>query len=455
MTFSPMTFSPTTDDLLNLASDVIARAKKLGADAADAMAIDAQGTDIEMREGQIEKLERTEAKGLGLRVFVGQSSAMISGSVFTPDALQRLAETAVDMARATPADAFSGLAPAELLAREFPELDLVSKYIPSTDELKSMASEVEAAARAVTGVSKSGGSSASASQRRIALVTSNGFARGNQRTSVSLSVSAIAGEGTGMERDYDYSAAAHFEDLKSPAAVGKSAGERAVKRLGSHKVASQSVPVIYDRRVASSLLGHLSSAINGASIARGTGFLKDRMGQQIFARNIFIIDDPLRKRGMASRPFDGEGLPSMRREMVADGVLMGWFLDLRASRQLNIQPMGNGARGLSSPPSPTSSNLHMAAGASTPEAMIASLKRGLLITELIGNSVNMVTGDYSRGASGYWIENGELVYPVSEITIAGNLLDMFKTVEPANDLEFKSSTNAPSCLVQGLTIAGV
>jgi PmbA protein len=450
-----MTFSPMTDDLLNLASDVIARAKKLGADAADAMAIDAQGTDIEMREGQIEKLERTEAKGLGLRVFVGQSSAMISGSVFTPDALQRLAETAVDMARATPADAFSGLAPAELLAREFPELDLVSKYIPSTDELKSMATDVEAAARAVTGVSKSGGSSASASQRRIALVTSNGFARGNQRTSVSLSVSAIAGEGTGMERDYDYSAAAHFEDLKSPAAVGKSAGERAVKRLGSRKVASQSVPVIYDRRVASSLLGHLSSAINGASIARGTGFLKDRMGQQIFARNIFIIDDPLRKRGMASRPFDGEGLPSMRREMVADGVLMGWFLDLRASRQLNIQPMGNGARGLSSPPSPTSSNLHMAAGGSTPEAMIASLKQGLLITELIGNSVNMVTGDYSRGASGYWIENGELVYPVSEITIAGNLLDMFKTVEPANDLEFKSSTNAPSCLVQGLTIAGL
>jgi PmbA protein len=228
-----------------------------------------------------------------------------------------------------------------------------------------------------------------------------------------------------------------------------------VKRLHARKVPSQSVPVIYDKRVASSMLGHLSSAINGAAIARGTGFLKDRMGQQIFSKNISIIDDPLRVRGMASRPFDGEGLASNAREMIAGGVLMGWFLDLRAARQLNLKPTGNGSRGLSSPPGPSSSNLHMAAGSQTPEQMIGSIKQGLFITELIGNSVNMVTGDYSRGASGYWIENGELAYPVSEITIAGNLIDMFKTLEPANDLEFKSSTNAPTCLVQGLTIAGV
>ena len=444
-----------TDELLNLAADVVARAKKLGADGADALAVDSQGTDIEMREGKIEKLERTEARGLGLRVFVGQSSAMISGSVFTPDALQRLVETAVEMARATPPDALAGLAAVELLATKFPGLDLVSKYLPDSDKLKSMATEVEAAALGIAGVSKSGGAGASASHRKIALVTSNGFAKGYQRSSVSLSVSAIAGEGTAMERDYDYSTAAHFEDLKTPEAVGKNAGERAVKRLHARKVPSQSVPVIYDKRVASSMLGHLSSAINGAAIARGTGFLKDRMGQQIFSKNISIIDDPLRVRGMASRPFDGEGLASNVREMIAAGVLMGWFLDLRAARQLNLKPTGNGSRGLSSPPGPSSSNLHMAAGTQTPEQMIGSIKQGLFITELIGNSVNMVTGDYSRGASGYWIENGELAYPVSEITIAGNLIDMFKTLEPANDLEFKSSTNAPTIFVDGLTIAGV
>ncbi len=444
-----------TDELLDLAQDVIARALKLGADGADALAVDSQGTDIEMREGKIEKLERTEARGVGLRVFAGQSSAMISGSVFSSDALQRLVETAWDMARATPPDALAGLAHRELLATKFPELDLVSTYLPDSDGLKAMATEVEAAALAVAGVTKSGGASASASARKMALVTSNGFARGYGRSSISLSVSAIAGEGTGMERDYDYSAAAHFEDLKAAGDVGKSAGERAARRLGARKIASQSVPVIYDRRVASSLIGHLSSAINGAAVARGTGFLKDRMGQQIFAPDISIIDDPLRVRGMASRPFDGEGLPSVTREMIAGGKLMGWYLDLRSARQLNLTPTGNGSRGLSSPPGPSSSNLHMQPGTQTPEAMIRGIRQGLFVTELIGNSVNMVTGDYSRGASGYWIENGELAYPVSEITIAGNLIDMFKTLVPANDLEFKSSTNAPTILVEGLTIAGV
>jgi len=444
-----------TDELLTIAHDLITRARKLGADAADAMAADSQGIDIEMREGQIEKLERSEARGVGLRVFVGESSAMISGSVFTSDALQRLAETAVNMAHATPPDALAGLASTALLATSFPELDLVSSYLPDSDKLKSMATEVEQAALGVAGVSKSAGASASAFHRKIALVTSNGFARSYGRSSIGLSVSAIAGEGTAMERDYDYSAATHFEDVKAAAVVGKSAGERALKRLGARKIASQSVPVIFDRRVASSLLSHLSSAINGTAIARGTSFLKDRLGQQIFSSNISIIDDPVRQRGLASRPFDGEGLASARREMVGNGILTGWFLDLRAARQLKMAPTGNGSRGLSSPPGPSASNLHMAAGAQTPTEMIASVKQGLFITELIGNSVNMVTGDYSRGASGYWIENGELAYPVSEITIAGNLIDMFKLLQPASDLEFKSSTNAPTTLVEGLTIAGV
>ena len=443
-----------TDDLLNLANDVIARARKLGADSCDALAIDAQGTDIEMREGEIEKLERTESRGLGLRVFIGQSSALISGSVFTTESLDRLAETAVAMARATPPDSFAGLAPSELLAKGMPKLDLISSYLPESDKLKALALEVEGAALAVKGVTKSGGASASAAQRKIALVTSAGFGQTYGRTSVSLSVSVIAGEGTGMERDYDYSAACHFEDLKTPQEVGKSAGERAVKRLRPRKIASQSVPVIYDKRVASSLIGHLSSAINGAAIARGTSFLKSQMGQQIFSKGISIVDDPLRLRGLASRPFDGEGLTCSKRELIADGVLTGWVLDLRSARQLGLAPTGNGSRGLSSPPGPSTSNLHLEPGQLSPEQMIASIQKGLYITELIGNSVNMVTGDYSRGASGFWIENGQLAFPVSEITIAGNLRDMFMTLEPANDLIFKSSTNAPSCRIEGLTIAG-
>jgi PmbA protein len=443
-----------TDDLLTLAHDVLARARKLGADSGDALAVDAQGTDIEMRQGEIEKLERTESRGVGLRVFVGHSSALISGSVFTPESLNRLAETAVAMARATPPDPLAGVATPEHLARNLPQLDLVSTYLPESDELKALALAVEGAALAVPGVSKSGGASASASQRKIALVTSAGFGQAYQRTSVSLSLSAIAGEGTGMERDYDYSVACHFEDLKTPQEVGISAGERAVKRLNARKIASRAVTVIYDRRVASSLLGHLSSAINGAAIARGTSFLKSKMGQQIFAKGISVIDDPLRLRGLASRPFDGEGLSSRRRELIADGTLTGWVLDLRSARQLGIPPTGNGSRGLGGPPGPSTSNLHLEPGQLSPEQMIGSLNQGLYITELIGNSVNMVTGDYSRGASGFWIENGELAFPVSEITIAGNLNDMLMTLEPANDLIFKSSTNAPTCRVEGLTIAG-
>ena len=443
-----------TDDLLDLAYDVIARAKKLGADSCDALAIDAQGTDIEMREGAIEKLERTETRGLGLRVFIGQSSAMISGSVLTSESLGRLAETAVAMARATPPDPYAGIAAREFLATDLPDLDLVSSYLPDSDKLKSLALDVESAALSVKGVTKSGGASASASQGKIALVTSAGFGQVYQRTGTSLSVSAIAGEGTGMERDYDYSSSSHFDDLKTPQEVGKSAGERAVKRLNARKIASQSVPVIYDRRVASSLLGHLSSAINGAAIARGTSFLKDRMGQQILSKGLSVVDDPLRLRGLASRPFDGEGLSCSKRALVVDGVLMGWVLDLHSSRQLGLAPTGNGSRGLGGPPSPSTSNLHLEAGHLTPEQMIGSIQQGLYITELIGSSVNMVTGDYSRGASGFWIEQGQLAFPVSEITIAGNLRDMFMTIEPANDLIFKSSTNAPSCRVDGLTIAG-
>ena len=443
------------DTLLSLAGDAVAQARKLGADAADALAIDGRGTSIELREGRIEKLEQAEARDLGLRVFVGQSSAMISGSVLTSAAIRRLAETAVAMARLAPPDPFAGIAAAGELADEVRDLDLVSASLPGADGLKAMALAAEQASLAVEGVSKAGGAGASASGRSLALVTSNGFARGYRRTSLSVSVSAIVGDGTAMERDYDYSAATHFGDLRSPEDVGLEAGRRAVRRRGPRKLQSQSVPVIFDRRIAASLIGHLAGAINGASIARGTSFLKDRLGQKIFAGGICILDDPLRPRGLASRPFDGEGLAVAPRTIIDDGILTSWILDLRSARQLGLRPTGQGSRGLSSPPGPSTSNFYLKAGKDSPQQMISDISHGLYVTELIGMGVNLVTGDYSRGASGFWIENGELAYPVSEITIAGNLGDMFLTIAPANDLEFRSTTNAPTCRVEGLTIAGV
>jgi PmbA protein len=284
----------------------------------------------------------------------------------------------------------------------------------------------------------------------VAIVISNGFSHGYRRTGMGVSMSAIAGEGLAMQRDYDYTSAIHFSDLRDPETIGRSAGERAVKRVDPRKVKSQSVPVIYDRRIASGLIGHLLGAINGAAIARGTSFLKDRMGEQIFGSHITIVEDPFIRRGLGSRPFDGEGLACHRKNLIDKGILTQWVLDLRSARQLGLAPTGQGSRG-----GPTTSNVYLPAGEQSPEEQIKGISQGLYVTELIGSSINNVTGDYSRGASGFWIENGELTFPVSEITIAGNLKDMFKTIVPASNLEFRSSVNAPNCLVEGLTIAGV
>lgn len=442
------------DELLTLAADLVARAKRLGASDADAIAIDRRTIDVAIRDGATEQLEQAEGREVGLRVFAGKSSAMISGSKLDPDSLQRMAERAVTMARAAPPDPFSGLADREQLTNEFPDLDLVADSLPDGERLRALATEAEATALAVEGVSKSGGADANASQRQVALFASNGFSGSYGRTVTSFSVSAIAGEGTGMERDYDYSAAVHADDLKSAEEIGRSAGSRAVRRLKPRKVESQAVPVIFDRRVASSLAGHLVAAAMGPSIARKTSFLRDKLGQQIFPSAISIIDDPFRPRGLASRPFDAEGLKGARRAIIADGILTGWFLDLHAARQLGLDPTGNASRGLSGPPAPSVSNLHIVPGAATPVELMADIKRGLFVTELIGSGANIVTGDYSRGASGFWIENGELTFPVSEITIAGDLPTMFANLAAANDLEFRGSSNAPTCRVEGLTIAG-
>jgi PmbA protein len=437
------------DELLTIASDVVARAKRMGATAADALAMESRSTEVSINHGKVEKLEQSESNDIGLRVFVGNSSALISSSVFDSASLDRLVERAIDMAKLAPPDPFAGIADASLLATDVPDLDLLSPDEITAAQLQRMAEDVEAVALSVPGVSKSSGADASSSHGGFGLVTSNGFSKGYARNGVGLSVSVIAGEGTAMERDYDGHGATYLSDLEGTEKIGRTAGERAVKRLNPRKVPSQSVPIIYDRRVATSLVSHCLSAINGAAIARGTSFLKDDRGKQIFREQINVIEDPHRLRGGSSRPFDGEGLPTQRRSIIENGILTNWILDLRSARKLELAPTGQGSRG-----GPSTSNIYMEAGVDTPEAMIKALNKGLLVTEFIGSTINPVTGDYSRGASGYWIENGEIAFPVSEITIGGNLRDMFKSMTPANDLIFRGSFSAPSCLVEGMTIAG-
>ena len=444
-----------THDLLSIANDLVQMALKAGATSADAMAISARDQGVTLRHGVIEEFEQSESQDVGLRVFVGQSAALIGGSVLTRDGLQRLVDRAIAMAKLAPPDPFSGIAEPSQLATEFPDLDLVSKTETSMEQLQALAKRAEDAGLAIAGVTRSNGGSASSSRRSVAMAASNGFARSWDRTSFSISASVVSGEGTAMERDYDGHGASHFEDLESPEKIGTTAGERAVARLNPRKIASQRIPVLYDRRVASSLVGHLLGGINGGSIARGTSFLKEDLGKAIFAPHVTLVEDPHRLRGPASRPCDGEGLPTIKRNIIEQGVLTTWIMDLRAARQLGLSPTGHGARGLTSPPSASTSNIHMEAGTRSPEDMMKDFGTGLLVTEFIGSTINMVTGDYSRGASGFWIENGEKAYPVSGITVAGNLRDMFKALEPASDLVFRGGMNVPSCFLGEMTIAGL
>ncbi|HSI01776.1 MAG TPA: metallopeptidase TldD-related protein [Reyranella sp.] len=432
----------------NLLADLIGWAKAGGADSAEAFYIHGESISVAQRLGKREKLEGSEGRDLRLRVFIGQRSASVSSTDFAPKALRVLVERAVGMARAVPEDPFAGIAPAELIATSWPDLDLDDKRrAPSAKALLALAAEAEDAARSVKGVTNSEGAEASWSRSTVMLVTSNGFAGGYRRGGYSLSCAVLAGEGTGMERDYEWSSAVHFDDLMAAAKVGRNAGRFAVERLHPRKVANARVPVVYDRRLSGGLLGHLAGAINGRAVARGTSFLKDRMGQQVFAKGIRIVDNPHRKRGLGSRPFDGEALPVKRRAVIDDGVLTTWLLDLASARQLGLPPTGHGPHG-------STSNFYLEKGALPPDELIADIKSGLYITDLIGFGVNGVTGDYSRGASGFWIENGRKAWPVSGLTVASNLKDMFLNLTPASDLQFKSSTNAPSVRIEGMTIAG-
>src|SRR5262249_51255949 len=365
-----------------------------------------------------------------------------------------LAERAVAMARAAPEDPFAGLADPAQLARDIPDLDLLDPDLPSVTLLEERAKRAESAALAVRGVTKSGGASASAGIGGMVLVTSQGFRGAYLNSGQSVSMTAIAGEGTAMERDYDYSSALHGAARDAPEKVGRSAGERTVERLNPRKVDTKRVPVVFDRRVAGSLVGHLAGAINGSAVARKTSFLKDRLGQRLFGPGIRVLDDPLRRRGLRSRPFDAEGVATPPLALVEDGVLASWVLGSPTPRALRPARPGPAPPRVSPTPAPGPSNLHLAAGNDTPEALIADIAEGFYVTDLIGVGVNQVTGDYSRGASGFWIENGKRSYPVSEVTIAGNLIDMFQALSPASDLEFRFGTNAPSVRVEGLTVAG-
>ncbi len=445
---------PATAPDANLLADLLKWAKAAGADSADALYVNGESISVAQRMGKREKLESSEGRDLGLRVFVGQRQAFVSSTDFAPAALRTLATRAVDMARAVPEDPVCGIAPEELLAESWPDLDLADKSRPSARALLAMAAEAEDAARAVKGVTNSEGAEASWGRTAVMLAASNGFSGGYRRSGYSLSCAVLGGEGTGMERDYEWSSAVHLEDLMSARTVGRNAGKFVVRRLNPRKAKSARVPVVYDRRVSGGLIGHLAGAINGRAVARGTSFLKDKMGEKIFADGIRILDNPHRKRGLGSRPFDAEGLPTKRYAVIDDGRLTTWLLDLAAARQLKLKPTGHAARGTSGPPSPTTSNFYLEKGKLSLDELLGDIKSGLYITDMIGFGVNGVTGDYSRGASGFWIENGKLAWPVSGITVAGNLKDMFLNMTPANDLQFKSSTNAPTVRIEGMTVAG-
>jgi len=448
------TAGPTPGADSNLLEGLVREARKAGADAADAVLVRSAALTQSLRLGKPEKLERAEAQDLGLRVFVGKRQAIVSASDLAPAARAELVERAVAMARSVPEDPHAGLAEPGMLARSWPELDLADPTEPDPAWLLATATAAEEAARSVKGVTNSEGAEAGWSRSQVTLAASNGFVGGYSRSYFGLSVSVLAGSGTGMERDEDFTSGVYRSDLEDASLVGARAGERAVRRLNPKKAATAKLPIVFDPRVAQSLVGHLAGAINGSAIARGTSFLKDKMGAEILPRSVNIIDDPYRRRGLRSRPFDGEGIEGRRRALVEAGVLKSWILDLRSARQLGLASTGHAQRGTSSPPGPGATNLYLEPGTRSPEALIGDIAQGFYVTELMGFGVNGVTGDYSRGAAGFWIERGELAYPVSEVTIAGNLKEMFRNLTAANDLRFRYGTDAPTLVIEGMTVAG-
>lgn len=444
-------------DLEKLTEKMLDAAKRAGAEAADAIVIKGDSLSIEVANGSLEHAERAEGIDLGLRVLLGQRSAVVSVSDASDTTIAVMAERAVAMAKAAPEDPYVGLAEAAQLATDWDveALELVDPAAPASPEaLKAMALEAEASALAVKGISKVDSAGGSYSVSSIHLATSNGFSGGYGRTSTGLYCTAISGEGLEMERDYKGDSRVFAADMMSADEVGRIAGERAVALIGASRPPTGAFPVLFDERVSSTLIGHLMAAINGRAVARGASWLKEAMGERVLPEGMDLVEDPFRKRVGGSKPFDGEGLATARRAWVENGVLKGWVLDLASGRQLGMDSTGNAARGAGSAPSPSAGNLTLTAGGKSREALIKEMGTGLVITSMIGSSVNPNTGEYSRGASGFWVENGEIIRPVNECTVAGNLRDMLGSMVAANDGQTQLSRVVPSLLVEGLTIAG-
>ncbi len=444
-------------DLPALTQALLSAARAAGADAADAVAIDGTALSIDVRGGTLEHAERSEGTDIGLRVLIGQRSASVSSSDLRAAAMETMAQRCVAMARESPEDPYIGLADPAQLARNW---DLAALELhdpapePSPSELEDDARSAESAARAVNGITQIDSASASYGARRIQLAATNGFEGGYRITSRSTSLVAIAGSGTGMERDYDGDSRIFQSDLRTPGDIGTTAARRTLERMNPRKPRTGAYPVLFDERVSSSLIGHLLSAINGVAVARGASWLRSAMGEQVLPAGLTLTEDPHRARTSGSRPFDGEGLPTRARNIVENGILTGWTLDLATARKLDLDPTGNGARASSGGITPSNWNIALTQGDRSRADLIRDMGTGLLVTSMIGSTINPNTGDYSRGAAGFWVEKGEIAYPVSGVTIAGNLRDLLRTIQPANDARPWLSRVVPSLLVQGLTLAG-
>ncbi len=442
-------------DASDLLDELISKAKARGADAADAVLVNSRSLELSQRLKEPEMVERAESQDLGLRVLIGKRQAIVSSNDWSETSLDDLADRALAMARAVPEDPHCGLAEAGELASDAPQdLELCDDGEPTAEQLVELARTCEEAALEVTGVTNSEGAEASWSRSEVVLAASNGFSESYTVSRHGIGVAVLAGEGTAMERDYEFSSAVFAADVDDAAETGRKAGERTVRRLNPRKAPTAKVPVVYDPRISAGLVRHFASAINGVAITRGTSFLKDAMGEKIFPEGIAIVDDPHRVRGLRSKPFDAEGMANPALKLIDAGTLTSWVLDLRSARQLGQESTGRASRGTSSPPSPATTNLYMEAGSKTPQALIADIDDGFYVTEMMGFGINNVTGDYSRGAAGFWIEKGEITYPVSEMTVAGNLKEMFLNLTPADDLVFRFGTDAPTLRVEGLTVAG-
>lgn len=445
-------------NLLDRAADLATRLKKAGADQADVLVVRGTSLDVQVRMGEVEEVEQSEGQDVGLRALVagdgGFRQATVSSTELEGRALEDMIERVVAMARLAPADPYIGLADSTELATEIAELDLADSAALSAAELTERAKACEDTARAHAGITNSEGAGAGYGSAEIALATSEGFAGGYRSSSHSLSCSVLAGEGLGMERDYAYRTARHLEDLRSPEDIGNEAAARTLRRLGAVKPASTACPIIFDPRVSGSIAGHMASLLNGAAIARGSSFLKDKMGEQVAASCITLLDDPSRVRGLASRPFDAEGVRTEAMNLIEGGVVQDWLLDCATARQLGLASNGRARRGAGSAPTPGVANLSIQPGNQSPAELMADIKDGLYITEMIGSAVSLITGDYSRGAAGFRIKDGQLAEPVNEFTIAGNLKEMFMALTPADDLVFDFGVNAPTLRVDNMAVAG-